>query len=629
MIPYSMLTDEQKRVINKISKSNKKFSFLTGKPGSGKTEVINHLISKLEDEGKKCIICGTTGTSSRKIGGMTVYMAIGLSADMVERGKYKGHPIEEFLNADLIIIDEASMLDQTLFSALSANLRKGQRVLFAGDMGQLPVIARSSGKRRFTYEELLNTLLFMVVGEEMDTYMLSKVFRQDGDMEFLDALCRLSTEGHFEGINELFTDKYYITKKNEAEKIEQICKILVKAADRLENLPYIASKNCYCDMIHREIFNITKDRPSKTYKSRVVKEPLSDEKTVSKIPKKVLKDIERKVKTAYMNGGDYDTEEQTFFIGEKVLFTHNKKDLNEDKIQISNGTFGIVKELRMRSMIVQIWEEDGKIGKMVEVNREKIKETIQYKDESGKVREFCYQEVIRFPLVPGYAVTCHRIQGATLNSAFIDPRGSFEYGMVYTMLSRVKRREGVYLVHPIKEEHVRVNPFVAEFYRFYEANQRGYNDEELAIFRYRCQVTQDCYLSLEDRKYLMGKELAIAKYDRYEGIAEALKQNHLEEYGHKVSYSFSDVKDIVGLIDQMIKFDGISDKKDPRITHAIGEAILRDDDLVIDNLIKGAYDEYLYPATYGYPNIQRVADDWEAVKSMLSEMRLMIDEPEL
>ncbi len=36
-----------------------------------------------------------------------------------------------------------------------------------------------------------------------------------------------------------------------------------------------------------------------------------------------------------------------------------------------------------------------------------------------------------------------------------------------------------------------------------------------------------------------------------EGIAEALKQNHLEEYGHKVSYSFSDVKDIVGLINQM------------------------------------------------------------------------------
>ena len=75
--------------------------------------------------------------------------------------------------------------------------------------------------------------------------------------------------------------------------------------------------------------------------------------------------------------------------------------------------------------------------------------------------------------------------------------------------------------------------------------------------------------------------------------------------------------------------DHPSDKKDPRITHAIGEAILRDDDLVIDKPIKGAYDEYLDPATYGYPNIQRVADDWESVKSMLSEMRLMIDEPEL
>jgi len=76
----------------------------------------------------------------------------------------------------------------------------------------------------------------------------------------------------------------------------------------------------------------------------------------------------------------------------------------------------------------------------------------------------------QFPLVLAWAITIHKIQGATLDKAMMDIGNSiFEYGQTYVALSRVKRLDGLYLTS-LNVDKIRVNPTVVEFYNKLENN---------------------------------------------------------------------------------------------------------------------------------------------------------------
>ncbi len=116
-------------------------SVLTGGPGTGKTTAIRALISVLEAAGKTCLLAAPTGRAARRLSeaaghpASTIHRLLGYSPAEGFKVNEK-HP----LAADLLVVDEASMLDIVLAYHLFKALAPGTHVLLVGDVDQLPSV---------------------------------------------------------------------------------------------------------------------------------------------------------------------------------------------------------------------------------------------------------------------------------------------------------------------------------------------------------------------------------------------------------------------------------------------------------------------------------------------------------
>ncbi len=111
---------------------------LTGGPGSGKTTVLKAVIDTLKAEGKKVVLAAPTGRAAKRMTNLT-----GVEASTIHRllGYRDGEGYSRrAIDADVLIIDEGSMMEQVLLNHLLECLRPGTRVIIVGDVDQLPAI---------------------------------------------------------------------------------------------------------------------------------------------------------------------------------------------------------------------------------------------------------------------------------------------------------------------------------------------------------------------------------------------------------------------------------------------------------------------------------------------------------
>lgn len=111
---------------------------ITGGPGSGKTTVIKGVIEMLEKEGKKVILCAPTGRAAKRLSALTGSPATTIHSLLGYR-QGEGYHTKK-IDADLLIIDEGSMMEQVLFNHLLQAVRPGTRIILVGDVDQLPAI---------------------------------------------------------------------------------------------------------------------------------------------------------------------------------------------------------------------------------------------------------------------------------------------------------------------------------------------------------------------------------------------------------------------------------------------------------------------------------------------------------
>ncbi len=144
---------------------------LTGGPGTGKTTVIKAMISIFDSLGLKVVLAAPTGRAAKRMSDAT-----GESAKTVHRmlemermqdggirfGRNERAPLSE----DVVIVDEASMLDLPLTAALMRSLRRGARLILIGDSDQLPSVGAG------------NVFADLISAERIKTVRLTEIFRQ-------------------------------------------------------------------------------------------------------------------------------------------------------------------------------------------------------------------------------------------------------------------------------------------------------------------------------------------------------------------------------------------------------------------------------------------------------------------
>mgnify|MGYP000561603833 CR=1 FL=1 len=153
---------------------------LTGGPGTGKTTTINAMIHFFESEGLDIYLAAPTGRAAKR---MTE--ATGCEAQTIHRLlEVSGNPDDETvggfqrnaenpLEADVIIIDEMSMVDLPLMYALLNAIVPGTRVILVGDVNQLPSVGPGS-----VLKDIISSRCFPVV-------KLTKIFRQAGESDII------------------------------------------------------------------------------------------------------------------------------------------------------------------------------------------------------------------------------------------------------------------------------------------------------------------------------------------------------------------------------------------------------------------------------------------------------------
>lgn len=111
---------------------------ITGGPGSGKTTVVKGIIDMMERRGKRVVLTAPTGRASKRLSQLTGTYASTIHSLLGYR-QGEGYRNKK-IDADVLIIDESSMMEQVLFNHLLQALRPGTRVILVGDADQLPAI---------------------------------------------------------------------------------------------------------------------------------------------------------------------------------------------------------------------------------------------------------------------------------------------------------------------------------------------------------------------------------------------------------------------------------------------------------------------------------------------------------
>jgi exodeoxyribonuclease V alpha subunit len=162
------LSEGQRKALQTVLSS--RVSVITGGPGTGKTTLIKSIAAAFTDMGKRVCLAAPTGRAARRISEVTLRQAhtihklLGFNFETGDFIRNTDDPID----ADVFIVDEASMIDTALMHHLLCAIRLNARLIMVGDMFQLPPIGPG------------NILSDIITSDTIPVCHLNEVFRQAG-----------------------------------------------------------------------------------------------------------------------------------------------------------------------------------------------------------------------------------------------------------------------------------------------------------------------------------------------------------------------------------------------------------------------------------------------------------------
>ena len=226
------LSEKQKEAIEAVNENN--VCIITGGPGTGKTTIIKTIIELYKNDGKKPVLCAPTGRAAKRMTETTGEEAKTLHrlleiGKMEEEGKLQSVEYEVApLDADVVIVDEVSMVDLFLMNYLIKALYQGTKLILVGDIDQLPSVGPGS------------ILKDLIESEQVTTIVLNKIFRQAAKSKIILNAHRVNEGEKFlnkeeienENLVDLNEDFFYINEANQ-EKI--LYNIISLCKERLKN----------------------------------------------------------------------------------------------------------------------------------------------------------------------------------------------------------------------------------------------------------------------------------------------------------------------------------------------------------------------------------------------------------
>ena len=360
------LSEKQREAVLSINDSN--VTIITGGPGTGKTTIIKTIIDLFEERKKKVVLTAPTGRAAKKMTeatgkeASTLHRLLGIGKLDDEgiysrHSDYKGEPID----ADLIVVDELSMVDMFLMNYLLNCIYQGTKLILVGDVDQLASVGPGS-----VLKDLINS-------DTINTVKLDKIFRQAAKSKIVLNAHRVNSGLGFiknddEEIEEDTKQDFFFIRQNSTEKMLQ--EVISLSTGRLEKFGnYDFFKNI-------QVLTPTKKGPLGTRElNKALQSVLNP--NVDELPERKMGDVVYRVGDRVMqikNNYDITWERENKPFGvEKIdgkseenswasMYLAKPKDKKEIGTGVFNGEMGTIIEIDEREKVVKIQFDDEKIA---------------------------------------------------------------------------------------------------------------------------------------------------------------------------------------------------------------------------------------------------------------------------
>lgn len=359
---------------------------ITGGPGTGKTTIINCIIDLFEKAGLKVLMAAPTGRAAKRMTeatgkeAKTIHRLLEMGFNSEDEGGFsKGE--DSPLECDVVIIDEASMIDIMLMNSLLSAIEIGTRLIIVGDVDQLPSVGPG------------NVLSDLIESNCIKVVKLKDIFRQTKESLIVLNAHKINS-GEMPILNEGDKDFFFL----KCDGSTNILKTLLELIDK--RLPNFNDK-----------WNREKD-------IQVLSPMRKGELGVNNLNSK----LQGLLNPSSKNKKEKDFRDIIFREGDKVMQTKNNYSLkwtsgSEDGQGVFNGDMGYIEEIN---------EEDDTL-------------TVIYDDD----RKISYDNVCLDELELAYAITIHKSQGSefpvVIIPVFMGPPLLMNRNLLYTAITRAKQ----------------------------------------------------------------------------------------------------------------------------------------------------------------------------------------------
>lgn len=362
------LSQKQKEAIKAINDSN--VTIITGGPGTGKTTIIKTIIDLYEERKKKVVLAAPTGRAAKKMTeatekeASTLHRLLGIGklddeGIYTRHSDYEGAPID----ADVIVVDELSMVDMFLMNYLLKCIYQGTKLILVGDTDQLASVGPGSVLKDLISSEVINTV------------KLDKIFRQAAKSKIILNAHRVNNGLGFiqkndEELEEDTKEDFFFIKQNSTEKIMQ--EVISLSTGRLEKFGnYDFFKNI-------QVLTPTRKGPLGTRELN---------KALQAVLNPNLEELPEKI-----SGG------VIYRVGDRVMQIKNNYDITWER---KNKTYEKEKTKEVGTGVF-----NGEIGTITEIDEKEKVIKIQFDDEKMAWYEYSDLEQIEH----SYAITIHKAQ---------------------------------------------------------------------------------------------------------------------------------------------------------------------------------------------------------------------------